>query len=153
MSNRTLNLSVALINSKELQTEVDSHIFLSMRGSKHGKCVKVGHCARNCQYFRGNVEATICDFCGHDISEHILLGIRVLMEGIQALPKDNDISHDAIELEERKRLFTKPKVISEEIARPKISGQLIARECFICYRRFHFQSLLSDSFLRIFAIF
>ena len=115
-------------------TKGSSHINLSMNASQHGKCVKVGHCARKCQVFRGNVESTICDFCGHDICEHVMVGIRVLMEGMQALPRDNDFSHDTVELEERKSLFTKSKGPSDKIPRAKNSGVIIARDCFDCYR-------------------
>ena len=63
-----------------------------------------------------------------------MVGIRVLMEGMQALPKDNDVSHGAVELEERKNLFTKSKVTSDEIPRAKNSGMLIAQDYFNCYR-------------------
>ena len=55
--------------------------------------------------------------------------IKVLVEGMQALPRDIDISYNAIELEERKRLFTKSKATSEEILRPKNTGLSIARYC------------------------
>lgn len=27
-------------------------------------------------------------FCGHDICEHVMVGMKVLMEGMQALPKE-----------------------------------------------------------------
>ena len=118
----------------ELLIVVASHICLSMRASQHGKCVKVGHCARNCQVFRATVEATICDFCGHDICEHVMVGIKVLMEGIQALPKEKDISHDAVELSERRQLFSRPKVTSDEISKPKISGLITVQGVSYFYK-------------------
>ena len=52
----------------------------------------------------------MCDFCGHDI------GIKVMMEGMQALPKEKAISHDAVEISERRHLFSRPKVTSDEIS-------------------------------------
>ena len=110
----------------ELLTGVASHICLSMRASQHGKCVKVGNCARNCQLFRANVEASICDFCGHDICEHVMVGIKVMMEGMQALPKEMEISDDARELSERRHLFSRPKVTSDEISKSKTSGLITA---------------------------
>lgn len=118
-------------------SRVASLINLSMNASQHGKCVKVGHCAKNCQIFRSSVDSTVCDFCGHDICEHVLVAIKVLVEGMQALPRDNDISHNAVELEERKRLFTKSKAASEEILRPKNKGLFIARYRLGCYRCLH----------------
>ena len=90
-----------------------------------------GHCAKNCQIFRSTIESTVCDFCGHDICEHVMVAIKVILEGMQALPRDNDISHGAVELEERKRLYTKSKATSEEILRPKISGLLIAPQVIV----------------------
>ena len=63
-----------------------------------------------------------------------MVGIRVLMEGMQALPRDNDVSHDTVELEERKGLFKKSKGPSDKIPRGKNSGVNIARDCFDCYR-------------------
>ena len=113
-----------------------THICLSMRASLHGKCVKVGHCARNCQIFRGDVESTSCDFCGHDICEHVIVGIKVLMEGMQALPKEEETSHDAVQLSERRQLFNKPKAASDKILKPKNSGLITVPDIFFLTYQF-----------------
>ena len=47
------------------------------------------------------------------------------MKGLQILPKENVVSHDALELSERKQLFTKSKVTGDEISKPKFSGLMI----------------------------
>ena len=96
-----------------------------MNDFRHGKCVRVGHCAKNCQRFQNDSELMICDFCGHNISEHVIVAVEVLRKGLQILPKENMVSHDALELSERKQLFTKSKVTGDEISKPKVSGLMI----------------------------
>ena len=66
-----------------------------------------------------------------------MVAIRVISGRMQALRRDNDISHGAVELEERKCPITKSKATNEEILRPKISGLLIARVFFDCYQCLH----------------
>jgi hypothetical protein len=55
-----------------------------------------------------------------------MVGIKVMMEGMQALPKEKEISHDAEELSERRHLFSRPKVTSDEISKSKTSGLITA---------------------------
>ena len=67
-----------------------------------------------------------CDFCGHDICEHGMVGMKVVIEGMQALPKEKDICHEAVVLSERRHLFSKPKVNIDEISKSKSSGLITA---------------------------
>ena len=93
-----------------------------MNDFRHGKCVKVGHCAKNCQRFMNDDDSTTCNSCGHNISEHVIVAVKGIIEGLIILLKDNDISHTAVELSERKQQFTKPKISTAEVSKPKVSG-------------------------------
>ena len=62
-----------------------------------------------------------------------MVGIKVLMEGMQALPKEKEISHDAVELSERRQLSNKPKATSDKISKPKNSGLITVPDIFYSY--------------------
>ena len=56
----------------------------------HGRCVIVGNCQINCQRFIRELGSDNCVECGHRDSQHVLIAIKVMMEGYHFLSESEE---------------------------------------------------------------
>jgi hypothetical protein len=89
----------------------------------HGKCTSGGLCDAGCQKFIPQENSRRCADCGHNDSKHIVIAVKVIMEGFQLLPKvPTEPVLPAEELRERRDSFRREKKADDPKPREKAAG-------------------------------
>jgi hypothetical protein len=89
----------------------------------HGKCTSGGLCDGGCQKFIPQENSRRCADCGHNDSKHIVIAVKVIMEGFQLLPRvPIETVIPAEELRERVSSFRREKGTQDSKPRDKLAG-------------------------------
>ena len=51
----------------------------------YGECVEGGSCDDHCQKYIPELDSRSCGGCGHNVSQHVVIAIRVMFEGYRFL--------------------------------------------------------------------
>jgi hypothetical protein len=85
-----------------------------------------GQCSEGCHKFIPQENSRRCLDCGHNDSKHIVVAVKVLMEGYQLLPSPVAVNTPVAKLKERVNLFRREKMTDDSNPQRKVSGWSVA---------------------------
>ena len=94
-----------------------------MENYLHRKCTSGGLCDAGCQKFIPQENSRRCEDCGHNDSKHIVLAVKVMMQGFLLLPRvPTESALPAEELRERVNAFRREKGADLPKMKEKVTG-------------------------------
>ena len=89
----------------------------------HEKCSSGGLCDAGCQKFIPQENSRRCEECGHNDNKHVVLAVKVMMQGFQLLPQvPTESAIPAEEVKERFDAFRREKGENLSKTIEKVSG-------------------------------